>query len=325
VIPTSEQIQASVIIATHNRANFIHETLGDLAAQKTAGFRFEILICDNASTDATKDIAAQFAKEAPVPVTYLYIAEKGKSYALNEGIARARGEYLFFTDDDTRLSSDWLSILYQAFVSTGADGIGGPIHPLWIGERPSWLSNKLLNQLGMVDHGPAPFFLKDKTKTFIGPNCAYKKSLYLRFGGYALDDTHEDVEWFLRAFRNKARLYYEPGACVRHKVEVSRLSLEYFEKRMYKHGRDIARGAWEKKEPALFGVPLWTIRIWFEIHVQALFSHVRGDRDTALWHWVRRNLYAGAIVHGFDLWRKKSPRRRVPPKIPTADAATVHP
>lgn len=308
-------IDLSIIIATHNRADSLMETLGDLCAQEAGDAQFEILVCDNGSTDHTREAVEAFRERAPRPVVYIPVPQKGKSFALNEGIRRAGGSYLFFTDDDTRLEPDWLSILYSVFLETGADGAAGPVHPLWQSPRPQWLSERLLHQIGMVDHGTRPFILKDKTKSFIGPNCAYRKKLYQELGGYAPYDTHEDIEWFLRVFKAGKKLAYEPRAAVRHKIDPSRLTVKYFARRMFKHGKDIARGAWENREAVVAGVPLWTLRLYFEICFQAFWAFLRGDKETALWHWLRKNLYAGAVYYGFQNWLFKAPRRHVPPAV----------
>ena len=59
-----EPIAASVIIPVYNGANYITQQLDALAAQ-TGNPSFEVLICDNGSTDGTRAVVEGYS--APYP------------------------------------------------------------------------------------------------------------------------------------------------------------------------------------------------------------------------------------------------------------------
>src|SRR5262249_15816241 len=69
------------------------------AAASGAGRSYEIIVVDDASTDATPEIAAQ-ANARVIPINRRQIAA-----ARNAGARAARGDILFFVDADTRINA----------------------------------------------------------------------------------------------------------------------------------------------------------------------------------------------------------------------------
>ena len=69
----------------------------------------------------------------------MFEATQGKSFALNTGIARARGRILAFTDDDAVVDVEWLSAIARAFAEHDCVGLGGRIVQTWPEAKPHWL------------------------------------------------------------------------------------------------------------------------------------------------------------------------------------------
>jgi GT2 family glycosyltransferase len=86
----------SVIIVSWNAASTIEACLDSLLAHAPDRF-FEILMMDNASTDATVDLARRRGER--VRITELG-ENRGFAAACNEGYRRSRGEYLLFLNSD---------------------------------------------------------------------------------------------------------------------------------------------------------------------------------------------------------------------------------
>jgi glycosyltransferase involved in cell wall biosynthesis len=87
----------SVIIPTHNRSSLLCEALASVMEQEGRGelFELETIVVDDASTDDTRRVAAEY------PVRYIrHPTNLGLSAARNSGIAEARGRYVAFLDDD---------------------------------------------------------------------------------------------------------------------------------------------------------------------------------------------------------------------------------
>lgn len=87
----------SVVIPTHNRKNFIGETVDSVLAQTYTDL--EVVVVDDGSTDGTGDyMRARYASEPRV--RYIWQENAERSAARNRGIDEARGEFLAFLDSD---------------------------------------------------------------------------------------------------------------------------------------------------------------------------------------------------------------------------------
>lgn len=90
----------SFVVPAHNEERELPATLGAIhAAARSAGQPYEIVVVDDASTDATAQMARQ-AEARVVPIQRRQIAA-----ARNAGAHAASGDVLFFIDADTRISA----------------------------------------------------------------------------------------------------------------------------------------------------------------------------------------------------------------------------
>lgn len=316
----------SVIIATRNRCESLREVLADVAGQVTERrFAYDVIVADNGSTDRTRAVVEALQPTYPVPLTYVCERRPGKAHALNRALAAAAGGIVAFTDDDVKLDPRWLATIEETFQHEQADGVGGPVHPFWIGARPRWLGDRLLRQLGMADHGPEAFVASSLASPFIGPNCAYRKSLFERHGGFnAEPGCAEDAEWFRRVVQAGHRLVYQPEAVVVHKIDGDGLTKRAIAQRFFRHGRSCAMALQRKRAGrALCRVPWWVIRLSVDLHWQAAASWLRGNHQEAVYHWLQRHYYFGIMAGCFSDWRKRTPLRPAP--IPTIIPQEIRP
>src|SRR5580693_4830371 len=104
----------SVVIATRNRSALLAQTLDALARQRWPPDRFEIVVADNGSTDDTRLVVEQAAARAgALAVRYLFVAQTGKSHAVNAALLLTRGDLVAFTDDDVQPESEWIGGLVR--------------------------------------------------------------------------------------------------------------------------------------------------------------------------------------------------------------------
>jgi glucosyl-dolichyl phosphate glucuronosyltransferase len=267
----------SVIVATHNRRPLLERTLAALDRQKLTGSALEVLVVDNGSTDGTLDWIRARRPEGDGPaLTVLHESRPGKSYAVNRGVAEARGEILLFTDDDVVPEPGWAHALATAMRQTASDFAVGRILPLWEAPPPAWLSPALYGVLAVPDNGASRLHISQGCNEHvmpIGANMAVRASVVKRLGGWRADlgklrDTlrsGEDHEFYLRMLAANLRGVYEPSALVRHLVPASRLTRRYFRRWMHDNGRIVAAlGATAPKAvPHLLGVPryLWAAAV----------------------------------------------------------------
>jgi glycosyltransferase involved in cell wall biosynthesis len=261
----------SVIVATRNRAALLAQTLDALTGQHWPADRFEVIVADNASTDDTPAVVDRVAAGAAARVTYLYVAEPGKSFAVNAALQRARGELLALTDDDVLPGPEWLDRIAAAFSDPAVDFVAGRILPRWEAPPPSWLSPALHGVLAVPDNGLERLTMDLERPQLmpVGANMAVRASVMQRLGGLRTDlgklegtlRTGEDHELFLRMLHAGCRGVYEPAALVRHWVSQERLTRTYFRQWLYQNGRDVARleSAYAGHVRRLMGVPryLW--------------------------------------------------------------------
>jgi glycosyltransferase involved in cell wall biosynthesis len=108
-------MKLSVIIATRNRAHAITECLDSIAASlaNAAPLDAEIVVVDNGSQDATSRVVEQWATGCAFPVRLLVEPRAGLSVARNRALRIAQGELLVFTDDDCRLSKEYVNDLLR--------------------------------------------------------------------------------------------------------------------------------------------------------------------------------------------------------------------
>jgi glycosyltransferase involved in cell wall biosynthesis len=116
----------SVIVPARDAAATLGATLRALQAQDLDA-RFEVLVVDDGSRDATAQIA-QDAQAAGAPVRLLRMEHSaGAGSVRNHGAAAARGAVLAFTDADCMPAPGWLRAGLRAL--EGGDLVQGAVRP----------------------------------------------------------------------------------------------------------------------------------------------------------------------------------------------------
>lgn len=108
----------SVIIPVHNGEKYVKTCVDSILCQTYT--ELEIIIVENASTDATFDICKQYEKENPC-IRVISTNQKGVSHARNLGIGMAKGEYISFVDADDYVSPFFFEKLYKCVKNNDSD------------------------------------------------------------------------------------------------------------------------------------------------------------------------------------------------------------
>jgi len=120
----------SFIVPAYNEEHELPRALASIRmAAETSGQSFEIIVVDDASNDATAEIARQ-AGATVVPVHYRQIAA-----VRNAGAKAARGDVFFFVDADTSISTLHVTGALAALEEGCA---GGGAHVITEGAIPWW-------------------------------------------------------------------------------------------------------------------------------------------------------------------------------------------
>lgn len=106
-----KDLQVSLIICTHNNFDGLKDTL-DGIYQMNYEFH-EIIVFDDASTDNTSDKTMYYFGDKPNFTLVTYTNQKGFPAARNEGILRAKGDYILFLDAGFLITEDSLTTLLE--------------------------------------------------------------------------------------------------------------------------------------------------------------------------------------------------------------------
>lgn len=127
----------SVIICAYNRADLLPRALASVHAQTEEDW--EVVVVDDASTDTTAHVAAEWQKnDARIRVVRREV-NGGTAAARNTGIDAARGLFVTFLDSDDEYLSDHLASRREMllehnsilFLHGGVEVIGDP----WVVDR----------------------------------------------------------------------------------------------------------------------------------------------------------------------------------------------
>lgn len=118
--PRHDQVDVSIVIPVFNQLPFTQSCLSSVQ-QHHDHVRFEVIVVDDCSSDAT---AAEIGK-LPGVVYLRNETNAGFIASCNRGAREARGEYLVFLNNDTRVTEGWLSSLLETFALQPRAGLVG--------------------------------------------------------------------------------------------------------------------------------------------------------------------------------------------------------
>ena len=209
----------SVIVLNYNGKPFLKECLSSLYLINYPKSKYEVILVDNASKDGSIEYArSNFPWIKGVALDKNY----GFGGGNNRGIRYAKGEYIVFLNNDTRVTKEWLSRLVQASATHSV---------------PICASKTLLMENHkIVEYGGGKFAINGRGYSIAfgktnneetecsctGYPCAasmlIKKDVFLKLGGFdedyfaGLDDT--DLGW--RSWLCGHTVLYCPASIVYH-------------------------------------------------------------------------------------------------------------
>lgn len=162
--------EATVVVATHNRAGFLPGLLAALDAQ-SARDRLEIVIVDDGSSDDTWSQLSALAAATTLRLQGLQVAATGgPSIPRNVGVDAAAADLVLITDDDCLPEPGWAAAMLEAASAGGL--LRGPVRPT---DDPHGLWDRSIDVAG-----PTPWFETS--------NLAVRRSDFVAAGGFPVDD-----------------------------------------------------------------------------------------------------------------------------------------
>lgn len=116
-----EQPDISIIIPAYNEGERIGKALTEvLASIRENGWKAEVLVVDDGSTDNTAQIAAGYAQKNPQVLLLRNEHNRGKGFSVRRGALSAAGDIIMFTDADMSAPLEEAGRLLAA-IEQGAD------------------------------------------------------------------------------------------------------------------------------------------------------------------------------------------------------------
>lgn len=130
--------KVSVCMPTYNRANSLKQCLDSLMALSYPNL--EIIVCDNNSTDDTKDVISSYPN-----VRYICERTQGLSYAKNTLLdaCSSDSDFVVFVDDDETVQTNWIESLLSGFSDETVAVVGGPYRNVYEHDVPDWIPDSI--------------------------------------------------------------------------------------------------------------------------------------------------------------------------------------
>jgi GT2 family glycosyltransferase len=235
--------RVSVVVPTYRRPELLARCLAALAAQALPPADYEVVIADDAASDATRRQVEEFASRVAFAVRYAPVTGRhGPAAARNAGWRAARAPLIAFTDDDTIPQPDWLASGAGALQRAAelAAVTGQVIVPL-----PPTSTDYERNESGL------------ETAEFVTANCFCRRDILEDLGGFDERFTaawREDSDLHFRLLERGAKLRKAPEAVVVHPVRPAPWGVSlrmqrksFFDALLY------------KKHPALYRKHIWAL------------------------------------------------------------------
>jgi succinoglycan biosynthesis protein ExoA len=251
-VTRTRQPSISVIVPVRNEERFIRATLESLLKQVYDPERFEVLVADGRSTDATWEIVRAMRDSYP-NLRLLENPHRLSSAGRNAGVRVSRGDIIVIVDGHCELESmHYLRELADAFARSGADCVGRP-QPLDVSQANLLQKAIAAARSSRLGHHPDSHIYSDR-EGFVPPQSvaiAYRRLVFHQVGLFdETFDACEDVEFNHRLARAGLRCFFTPRIAVRY---VPRSSLRGLFRQMVRYGRGRMRLL--RKHPDTFSLP----------------------------------------------------------------------
>ncbi|MFL5330440.1 MAG: glycosyltransferase family 2 protein [Gemmataceae bacterium] len=230
----------SVIMPVRNEVAHIAATLDPLLHQCYDPCRYEILVIDGQSTDATADIVRELQLTNP-QLQLLDNPKRLASAARNIGVQQARGDYLVIVDGHCEIrSKHYLRDLVRAFEEHSVDCLGRP-QPLDVAGAAPLQKAIAVARASRLGHNPGSH-IYSKSGGPVKPQSvgvAYRKELFERVGLFdETFDACEDVEFNHRVDAAGFRCHLAPELAIHY---LPRDTLGGLAHQMQRYGRGRVR------------------------------------------------------------------------------------
>jgi len=170
----------TVLIVARNRAETLPTCLAHLEQQTYPAGRYDVLVVDDGSQDATPSVVERYAAGAPVPTRCIVLPHVGGALARSAGVEQASGRWIVFLDQDLLASPHLLERYAEAMEPLGEGALvqgAVRVHPQM---APDTLTRCFLPE----DHTTPENPLRISPWEWNGYNFAAARELLQQYGGF---------------------------------------------------------------------------------------------------------------------------------------------
>ena len=202
----------SIILPCRNEEKYIERCIQSLIANQLDDYSLEIIVVDGMSTDKTVEIVKNYTEQFSF-IKLLQNPQKTVPYAMNLGIAYAKGEFIVRVDAHASFPQNYVSTLVTNLITLDADNVGAiwKTDVLTKNKKTLAIKEVLSNRFGV---GNALFRvgIEKVTQVDTVPFGCYKKSVFDEYGLYNTRLTrNQDIELNKRIIRGGGKIYLLPN------------------------------------------------------------------------------------------------------------------
>jgi glycosyltransferase involved in cell wall biosynthesis len=223
----------SVVVPTHDRADYLEVTLSSLLDQNFEE-PYEVIVVDDGSRDSTAEVIRRHGLQAIV-----HDPPRGPNAARNAGVRAAAADLIVLVDDDIRAPREWLRELVEgARRHPEAEAFGGPIRARLEGPAPRSCGREK-PPITTLDLGP-----EDAEAELVwSANMLLRRSAFERAGDFdeRLPTGGDEEEWLRRLAARGGRVMYIAAAPVDHRRTGDDARLRSLMRSAYHRGYNLRR------------------------------------------------------------------------------------
>lgn len=231
---------ASIVMPTHNAWDWTRRALSAISEHTDPPY--EVIVCDNASSDETP----KRLREVENARVVLNTGNLGFGIACNQGAALARSPYVVFLNSDAVVHHDWLGPLLEHLDGSAHVGAVGPLLLNTDGSIQA-AGSTLLGDGWPIEHrGERADFAVPRIVDYVAGAClATRSASFHQIGGFDSQfglAYYEDVDFCYRLRAAGYRIVFEPRSTITHALGIS--SDQEFKNRLAARNQPLFLARW---------------------------------------------------------------------------------
>ena len=301
----------SVIVPVRNEAASVGATLRKLLTQDYPADRFEVVVADGFSTDATVAVVRELQGEFG-NLKLVYNPDRLSSAGRNAAVRHAVGDVVVLVDGHCQVpDAHYLRNVVAALEASDADTLGRP-QPLDAPDPTPFQRAVSTARSSRLGHNPDSDIYSTEAK-FVAPQSTavvYRRGVFERVGLFdQLFDACEDVEFNGRVAAAGLTCYFAPAIAIEYHP---RGSLPALFKQLARYGAGRARLA--AKDPRSLTLPALVPPAW------VLWVAVGGPLSAAVpyfgWLYAASLTFYAAVILAGSAWLGRNLPARVGVRLP---------